>query len=551
MFTAQIYEKDTVKNVLLNRNGVATLNKFIKCISKEALNGEYELEFEYPLDDEKSKYIKAWNVIKAGGQLFRIYNISEDMINHTLNVKARHIFYDLDNAFIIDNRAEKRTLKQAMQIALKCDGMNELFTADSDIEEVNSLYMIEQSPLTSMFEIINRWKKGELIRDNFNITIRNDVTYSSGIEIRYKKNMLALSKETDTDRICTRIYPKGKNGITLAEKYVKVPNIAVGGENAPPTEKTKMVKFEEAEDEVNLRILAERYVEKLALPFENIKVDFLDITTLEKYEKVEGLKQAKIGDVIDVYHDIYNRHYQFKCIYIERDFLNSANNKVELGEFREYVENVDFTEVYDAMEEIKPTLYFYRNDEELSINSVRYTQLFYEGISVSYNTHLKLYIALNGIADEESTVDIQILINNTPIEFTPKHKVNIGNNVIGIPLAIPALQGGQAYYVSVQVKTDKGTFTIPQWNAQVFAEGVGLGGGTSAENPHIEAIQDVKISEHMSMSDVSNIIRYTVKAGTETPVKQSGLNDAVAFDIESIKTVATENITIILEEATS
>ena len=34
MFTAQIYEKDTVKNVLLNRNGVATLNKFIKCISK-------------------------------------------------------------------------------------------------------------------------------------------------------------------------------------------------------------------------------------------------------------------------------------------------------------------------------------------------------------------------------------------------------------------------------------------------------------------------------------------------------------------------------------
>ena len=78
-----------------------------------------------------------------------------------------------------------------------------------------------------------------------------------------------------------------------------------------------------------------------------------------------------------------------------------------------------------------------------------------------------------------------------------------------------------------------------------------MGGGTSAENPHIEAIQDVKISEHMSMSDVSNIIRYTVKAGTETPVKQSGLNDAVAFDIESIKTVATENITIILEEATS
>lgn len=542
MFTVQIYDKNTSKENLLSRNGIVTLNKLSKCISKEKLNGEYELELEYPLDDPKIQFLRQWNIIKADGQLFRIYKTNENMINHTINVSARHIFYDLDDAFMLDKRADKKTVKEAMEIALQCDDMNKLFTVNSDIEDLNSLYMVEQSPLTSMFEIINRWQKGELIRDNFNITIRNDVQYSSGIEIRYKKNMLSLDKETDVDRICTRIYPKGKNGITLIEKYIYVPNIKAGDINSPPREKTKLVKFEEAEDVATLRMLAQKYVEKLAFPFENIKVNFLDITTLEKYSKIEGLKQVKIGEVVDVYHDLYDRHYKFKCIYIERDFLNASNNKVELGELREYFDNIDFSEVYDAIEASKPSLYFYRNDEDLTVGNNDYTQLFYEGISVISNTHLKLYIALNGVAETENTLDIQILLNNNPIEFTPKHKLNIGNNVIGIPLAIPALQGGEAYYLSVKVKTDEGTFFIPKFNAQVFAEGVGLGGGMGTDAPHIEASDIIYVN-----SEEANINIYdSNNIELQIPIAIN-VNDTINSSCEACKLDLFENIDVLLE----
>lgn len=541
MFTADIYDKNTSKDILLNRNGIATLNKLLKCISKEKLNGEYKLECEYSLDDPKVKYFDKWNIIKADSQLFRIYNIKEDMIKHTINISANHIFYDLDDAFMIDNRAEKKNVKEAMQIAINCDDMDKLFTVDSDIEDKNTLYMIEQSPLTSIFEIINRWKKGELIRDNFNITIRNDVSYSSGIEIRYRKNMLSLNKETDIERICTRIYPKGKNGITVPEKYIYVPGMKPGSVNAPPRQRTKLVKFEEAEDIVNLRILAERYVEKLAFPFENIKVDFLDTTTLKKYENIEGLKQVKIGDVVDVYHDLYNKHYKFKCVYIERDLLNGTNTKVELGELREYFDNIDFSDVYDAIESSKPVIYFYRNDSDLNIDSSKYTQLFYEGISVNSNTHLKLYIALNGVTQINNIIDIQILVNNNPIEFSPKHKLNIGNNIIGIPLAIPALQGGEAYYISVKVKVDSGSFFIPKFNAQIFAEGVGLSGGTSTDTPHIEVIENIeyidcyinKISENINISN-----QIPIKNNTHQNIEFTNVS---IFDVN-------ENINIILKE---
>jgi len=347
------------------------------------------------------------------------------------------------------------------------------------------LYMVEQSPLTSIFQIIERWGNNiELERDNFKIAINQPKSKSSGIEIIYRKNMLSFDKETDTDRICSRIYPKGKNGIVLPEKFIQVENTGLY------RSRTKLVKFEEAEDIVNLRILANRYVESLNKPFENLKVDFLDITTLDKFKKIEGLKQVRVNDIVDVKNDLYDTTYQFKCVYLERDLLRAENTKAELGELKEYLDKIDFGEVYNAIESSKPSLFFYQNDEDLTVNSNDYTQLMKEGISVLSNTHLKLYIAINGVCEiNDTTLEIQILGNNEPISFQPFHKLNTGNNVIGIPLAVPQVQGGDIYTISVKIKTDNNTFFIAKNNAQIFVEGIGLAGGLSSDAPKVDIIE--------------------------------------------------------------
>ena len=97
MFTIDIYDKNTSKEILLNRNGIVTISNLLKCTIKQRINAEYNLEVECRLDDIKAKYLKCWNIIKADGQLFRIYNVKEDTINNTITVNARHIFYDLDD----------------------------------------------------------------------------------------------------------------------------------------------------------------------------------------------------------------------------------------------------------------------------------------------------------------------------------------------------------------------------------------------------------------------------------------------------------------------
>lgn len=84
-----------------SHNGLCVLNECISCNITEELNGRYELELEYPAENNKAEHLIKWNIIKSDGQLFRIYQrkfIDKD--NKTLGVWARHITYDLMNYYI-------------------------------------------------------------------------------------------------------------------------------------------------------------------------------------------------------------------------------------------------------------------------------------------------------------------------------------------------------------------------------------------------------------------------------------------------------------------
>ena len=70
---------------------------------KKLLNGKYVLELTHPIDEkDKWQYLIEENIIKADGQLFRIYR-TEKNLNY-IYVSARHIFYDLLHNFLEDVR---------------------------------------------------------------------------------------------------------------------------------------------------------------------------------------------------------------------------------------------------------------------------------------------------------------------------------------------------------------------------------------------------------------------------------------------------------------
>ena len=113
-----IYDRKTTKGNF-NNNGLGVLNESILAEITEELNGQYYLEIEYPASSKKPIYFKEFNIIKADEQLFRIYKVEKVQdIDKRIKVYANHIYYDLANYFIEDERPTNASVKTAMQKAM-------------------------------------------------------------------------------------------------------------------------------------------------------------------------------------------------------------------------------------------------------------------------------------------------------------------------------------------------------------------------------------------------------------------------------------------------
>ncbi|WP_307992494.1 phage tail spike protein [uncultured Clostridium sp.] len=492
-----IYDKKTIKGNFDN-NGLGVLNELIVAEVTEELNGQYYLEIEYPANSKKSIYFKEFNIIKADEQLFRIYKVEKVQdIDKRIKVYANHIYYDLANYFIEDERPTNASVKTSMQKAMISD-LYTIYTVDSDIITANTLYMVEMSPAEAMFKIIDRWGQGELIRDNYDIKILKQRGKDNGVLIKYGKNINGLKITIDTTNVVTKLYPKGANGIKLTEKYISVLNW--DSDLYPPFPIIKKVELKEAADEVTLRKMATELAETIGLSSINIQVDFIELSKSSEYSKFKDLEKVNIGDIVTVRHREFSIDVKVKVIKVKRDLLTGINTKVELGQpLGNFLKSIDpasiiktaTDELGNQVAKVLTSMMYYANPVALSISNTE-IQPMYLGVSAVANTNLSLNLAISCNASSECTLTIKIELDNVEILFKPKQKLKQGDNVIGIPLGIPQVISG-AHYIGIYLKTDTGTVTIPIYNMQCMIDGRNLQGGLSAEPAHAECFEKLEI----------------------------------------------------------
>lgn len=505
-----VYNRKTKKGNFDN-NGLGILNECTLVDVTEELNGQYYLELEYPVNSKKAINLQEYNIIKAEGQLFRIYKVEKVQADDKrIKVYANHIFYDLANYFIEDVRAEKAPVKTAMQKAM-VDGLASIYSVDSDIILYSTLYMVEMSPAEAMFKIIERWGQGELLRDNYNVKILKQIGKDTGVLIKYGKNIKGLKVTVDTTNVVTKLYPKGANGIKLTEKYINVPNW--DSDLYPPFPIIKKVEFKEAADEVTLRKMATDMAKVIGLSSINIQVDFLELTKTKQYSMYKHLESVNVGDIVIVRHSELDIDVKVKVIKVKKDLLTGINTKVELGQpLGDFLKSMDPTalikaatdELGNQVAQALTSILYYANPIELKVTTNK-IQPIYLGISAVANTNLSLSLAISCTASSECTLNIEIFLDNKEIPFKPKQKLLVGENVIGIPLGIPQVGVG-AHYVGVYLKTDTGTVTIPIYNLQCMIDGRNLQGGLSADLPHAEVIQKVEYIEVFNQENITNTV---------------------------------------------
>lgn len=197
-------------------NGIP-LHEASSAIVKEETNGDFTLTVRYPITDTGIyQLIKEDMLIKAptpvlGPQLFRIKKPVEN--DDSLDITAYHITDDVMQRSIrpvsVVGQGCAMALSQMVQNAKTDLGT---FSFTSDIMDSRTFNTTETETLYSVLldgkhSIVGTWE-GELVRDNFAMSIKRSRGADRGVVITTHKNLKSYQRTKNSQSVVTRIHAK-------------------------------------------------------------------------------------------------------------------------------------------------------------------------------------------------------------------------------------------------------------------------------------------------------------------------------------------------------
>gem|GEM_PF-521113 len=197
-------------------NGIP-LHEAGSAIVKEETNGDFYLTVHYPITDSGIyQLIKEDMLIKAptpvlGPQLFRIKKPVEN--DDSLDITAYHITDDVMqrsiNPVSVVGQGCAMALSRMVQNAKT--GLGD-FSFTSDIMDSRTFNTTETETLYSVLldgkhSIVGTWE-GELVRDNFALTIKRSRGADRGVVITTHKNLKSYQRTKNSQNVVTRIHAR-------------------------------------------------------------------------------------------------------------------------------------------------------------------------------------------------------------------------------------------------------------------------------------------------------------------------------------------------------
>ena len=207
------------------------LHEATSAIVKETMNGDFTLTVKYPISDSGIyQLIQEDMLIKAptpvlGAQLFRIKKPVEN--NDHLEITAYHISDDVMQRSItpmsVTSQSCGMALSRMVQNTKTALGD---FSFNSDIQDRRTFNTTETETLYSVLldgkhSIVGTWE-GELVRDNFAMTIKKSRGENRGVVITTHKNLKDYQRTKNSQNVVTRIHAKSTFKPEGAEKETTI-----------------------------------------------------------------------------------------------------------------------------------------------------------------------------------------------------------------------------------------------------------------------------------------------------------------------------------------
>lgn len=207
------------------------LHETTSAIVKETMNGDFTLTVKYPISDSGIyQLIQEDMLIKAptpvlGAQLFRIKKPVEH--NDHLEITAYHISDDVMQRSITQMSVTSQSCGMALSRMVQ-NTKTALgdFSFNSDIQDRRTFNTTETETLYSVLldgkhSIVGTWE-GELVRDNFALTVKKSRGENRGVVITTHKNLKDYQRTRNSQNVVTRIHAKSTFKPEGAEKETTI-----------------------------------------------------------------------------------------------------------------------------------------------------------------------------------------------------------------------------------------------------------------------------------------------------------------------------------------
>lgn len=315
---------------IFNHNGLKVLHPR-KCDVFKEDNGDYYIELEDTIDNidyyQANMIIKCPTPFPEGKQLFRIIN--PEIKNNYIYIKARHVYFDTSNYIILDNYIVDKNCNYALEHLNSNTDKLSPFTTTSNINTLSTYRCVRKSLEEAINTVIERWG-GHLVRNNFNISILDEIGIDRGVQIKYSKNLKELKVNENWDDVVTKIFPVGKDGLILPEKYIET------NEELYDIPFSKVISFEQSLEREDY-LSDEDYTNALIADLRNKANIYLENN---KLPKVNYSLSANLNYITDVGDTVYLEHPKIKLalktnvISVKYDVISQRFKSIEFGNFK-------------------------------------------------------------------------------------------------------------------------------------------------------------------------------------------------------------------------
>lgn len=320
-------------------NGLGCLNDATSCVVSETLNGEYELEMEYPVNGIHYSDIQLRRIIFAKPnsydreQPFRIYSISKP-IGGLVTVNAEHISYDMSGLPVRGAIEHYAWYVKDVFDHIKNNSVYPCpFTFSSDITEEKKEISLSKPRSVKAFlgtdEGLLSLFGGEWEFDRYNAILHKERGQNRGVSIEYGKNLTDVTQDEACSEMYTAVYPyyyQEDDGLQrLDEDVVNILDTTYN--NVCVLDLTS--EFDEMPTQDQLRAKTQEYINdnKLGEPKVSLKVSFI-----KNPEVIEALQDVRLGDTVGVKFIKIGVNTTSRCINYEFNVLTEQYNSIGLGE---------------------------------------------------------------------------------------------------------------------------------------------------------------------------------------------------------------------------